>query len=382
MTLVLRGAVLRGRRLSPGAVAVAGGRVIVASGRGRAVDLPDGWIVAPGMVDLQVNGFAGAEVGDDPDALAAVARALPAAGVTGFCPTLVSRSERAYRRAARALAAAPWPAEGARPLGVHLEGPFLAPARAGAHDPRALRGPAPEAVARLAELLRPRIVTLAPELPGALDAIARLARAGTLVSLGHTDAGAEAGRRAIAAGARMVTHALNAMRGLERREPSALAAALLDRRVRIGLIGDGVHVAAEIAALLARLAGPRLALVSDATAAAGAPPGRNRLAGRSVASDGVRCLAGGRLAGSAAGLDLGPRTLVAAGVPVAAALAAAAVTPRRVLGLPAGLAPGDPADLVVLDEGLVPRLTLAGGRVAHADAALPFAAPDPGERAG
>ena len=306
MTLRLAGPVLRAGRLEPGEVTVADGRILAGPEGRDPRRLPEGWVVAPGLVNLQVNGFGGAEVDEDPGALAAVARALPSAGVTAFCPTLVSRSAAAYGRAAAALAAAEWPAAGARPLGVHLEGPFLA--RPVPNPAAALRPPAPEELERLLAAFSPAIVTLAPELPGALEAIARIALAGAVAAVGHTEADAETGRRAIAAGARLITHALNAMRGIESRAPSALTAFVLDRRVRVSLIADGVHVAPEVAAVLARAAGRRLVLVSDATAAAGAPPGRYRLGGREIVSDGATARIGGRLAGSAAGLDAGPRT--------------------------------------------------------------------------
>ena len=378
MALRLEAAVLRGRALSRGAVTVAEGRV-ADGGRATARALPPGWIVAPGLVNLQVNGYGGAEVGDDPAALAAVAAALPSAGVTAFCPTLVSRSPDAYRRAAAGLAAARVPGHAARPLGVHLEGPFLSPARPGVHDPGALRHPAPGEIDRLLDAFSPAVVTLAPELPGGLEAVRRVALRGCVASVGHTEADAGTGRAAIAAGARLLTHAMNAMRGIESRAPSALVAFLADRRARVGLIADGVHVDPAVAAVLARAAGRRLVLVSDAVAAAGAPAGEHPLGGRTVASDGVRVLWRGRLAGSAAGLDRGPATLAGAGLARAAALAAATEAPRRLLGLPPGLASGGPADLVVLDAGLVPRLTLVGGRVAFADPALPFDVPDPGE---
>ncbi len=174
-----------------------------------------------------------------------------------------------------------------------------------------------------------------------------------------------------------MTHALNAMPGIESRRPSALAAFLADPRPCVSLIADGVHVAPEVAAVVARAAGRRLVLVSDAVAAAGAPPGRYRLGRRAIVSDGRRVEWRGRLAGSALGLDEGARTLSGAGVGVAAALAAAAWAPRRLLGLP-GLGLGAPADLVVLDPSLVPRLTLVGGVVALADAALPFDVPEVG----
>jgi N-acetylglucosamine-6-phosphate deacetylase len=377
----LSGLVLRGGRLAAGRVWVRGG-VIDADGQGASLRaLPEGWSVLPGMVDIQVNGFAGAEVGDDPDQLAAVARALPAAGVTAFCPTLVSRSGAGYARVEAALRAVRWPAAGARPLGVHLEGPFLARARAGAHHEDRLRDPDPAAVDDLAARFRPRIVTLAPELPGALAAIRTLARRRAVVACGHTEAGLEVGRAAIGAGARLLTHALNAMRGIEHRAPSALVAFLGDRRAHLSLIGDGVHVAPAVAALVARLAGPRLLLVSDATAACGAPPGRYRLGERAVHWDGARALAGGGdgvLAGGATPVWQGVRTLVDAGIPVGAALGAACIAPRRLLGLAPGLGAGDPADLVVLDADLVPRLTLVAGAVAHADPALPFDVPERG----
>ncbi len=386
MTLVLAGRVLSGRRLVRGEVAVADGLIARRGPRGARRALPEGWIIAPGFVDLQVNGYAGAEADGGPEALAAIAADLPAAGVTAFCPTIVSRSATAYAKIARTFVrCANW-REGAVPigrpgsaraLGVHLEGPFLARERAGVHPPGALRSPAPEEVDRLLAAFSPAIVTLAPELPGGLEAVRRIARAGVVAAAGHTDADATLGRAAIDAGARLMTHALNAMRGLERREPSALAAFLADPRPAVSLIADGVHVAPEVAVVVARAAGRRLVLVSDAVAAAGAPPGRYRLGRRTIASDGRRVAWRGRLAGSALGLDEGPRTLAGAGLGVAAALAAATWTPRRLLGLP-GLEPGAPADLVVLDPGLVPRLTLVGGAVAHADPGLPFDVPPRG----
>jgi N-acetylglucosamine-6-phosphate deacetylase len=325
-------------------------------------------------VDVQVNGYAGADLGADADGWAHVARALAAEGVTAFCPTLVTRSDRGYARAARTLASARWPRNGARNAGVHLEGPFLAPARPGAHPPGAIRDPTPEAVDRLLAAFAPRIVTLAPERPGAVAAIRRMSRRGVVVAAGHTEADARQAAAAIAAGARLLTHALNAMRAISSRDPSALVAFLADRRTRVSLIADGVHVAPEVAALLARIAGPRLLLISDAVSAAGAPPGRYRLGDRAIRSDGARSTAGGRLAGSTTPLWAGPGVLVEAGLRRNAALAAASVAPRRLLGLPLG-APGDPADLVVLDEEGRPRLTLIDGRVAWADRGLPFDVP-------
>ncbi|MBI2684453.1 MAG: amidohydrolase family protein [Actinobacteria bacterium] len=353
---------LHGRRVVAGEVSWERGRLV------EHVDvpveaLPPGWIVAPGFVDVQVNGFAGADVGASADANARVARALTATGVTAFCPTLVTRSDVDMRDAVETLAATAWPRDGARSLGSHLEGPFLSPERLGAHDPEHRRDPTGERVSAMLAHARPRLVTIAPELPGAIDAIRAMSRRGVSVAIGHTGADAATARRAFDAGARFVTHALNAMPGISARAPGVLGAALDDRRVRIGAIADGVHLDATVLRLLAALAGPRLVLVSDAVAAAGAPPGTYELRGRPVESDGLAVrLADGRLAGSALGIDAGVRSLVAAGVPVAAALAAASVSPRRLLGLPAPWTIGGPADLVVLDDGLIPRRVVLEGR--------------------
>lgn len=381
MTFEIAGTILTGRTLGTGAVTVThDGRIgAEPGGTPRTVRLPAGWIAAPGFVDVQVNGYAGAEVGDDPVQLAAVAAALPRTGVTAFCPTLVTRSPAGYRRAAATLAAVRWPDAGARPLGVHLEGPFLNPVRAGAHRPAHMTTPGAARVAALLRLLRPAIVTLAPELPDAESAIAQIAAAGAVPAVGHTEADAATALRAIAAGARLLTHAFNAMRGIDSRRPSALAAFLAHAAAHVSLIGDGAHVAPEVAALTARAAGRRLVLVSDASPPAGTPPGTAQLGGVPVRSDGVRITTpDGRLAGSAAGIDAGPRTLVAEGIPPGEALAAACEAPRRLLGLPPGFTVGGPADLVVLDGHLVPRLTLVGGRVAHASADLPFRVPPAG----
>ena len=371
MIVSIEGLVLRGRRLVEGTVAFEGGRLVRPSR--RPVSLLEGWAVLPGLVDIQVNGFAGAEIGDDPDQWAAVAAALPSVGVTAFCPTLVTRTLRAYRRAAAANAAVAWPTLGAKNLGVHLEGPFLAPGRVGAHPAGAIRDPDPSTVARLLADFEPRIVTLAPERPGAIDAIRSFARTGALVACGHTDADAPTAEVAIRAGARLLTHAFNAMAQITSREPSALVAFLGQRRAYVSLIADSVHVEPRVAALVARLAGPRLVLISDSVEAAGMGPGRFQLGATAVTSDGVVVRGvGGQLAGSAAGLAVGPQVLRAAGISRAAALDAASGAPRRLLGLPLGEL-GDPADLVIVDQHDRPQVTITGGRVAWSNPDSPLA---------
>jgi N-acetylglucosamine-6-phosphate deacetylase len=256
------------------------------------------------------------------------------------------------------------------PIGLHVEGPFLAPARAGAHRSEQLRQPDPAEAAGWTPEAGVRIVTLAPELPGALDLVAELAARGVVVAAGHSDADASTGRAAVDAGVRYGTHFLNAMRPLDHRAPSLAAALLADDRVTIGLIADGLHVAPEMLAVVRRAAGPgRLSLVSDAMAGLDMAPGRVRLgaADVEVGPDGAR-LPDGTLAGAVAGLDVGVQTLVAAtGCPVSEALAAVTSTPAALLRLGEGrgtLEVGGRADITLLTPELEVAATLVAGEVA------------------
>ena len=358
MRTVLSGRVLvGGRRLEAGSVVVEDGR-LVAVRPGLGGEGGDGWTVAPGFVDLQVNGFAGRDAAEGAEAVEAIAAALPATGVTGFLATLVSSPAATGARFVEAAAAVRAP--GAAVLGAHLEGPFLSRRHPGVHDPRQLREPT---AAALDEVLRrpPRLVTLAPELPGARAAIERLAAAGVVVSLGHSAATAAEARAGFAAGARLVTHLFNAMAPLHHRELGLAGAALEDGRVTAAVIADGVHVDLDLVRMIVRLKGPRrVALTTDQTAAAGAPPGHYRLGGMEVESDGTAVRrADGALAGSAASMDAMVRGLVRAGVGLEAAITMASATPRRVLGLRRG----GRADLVLLDPSLRVRLTIARGEV-------------------
>jgi N-acetylglucosamine-6-phosphate deacetylase len=257
--------------------------------------------------------------------------------------------------------------DGAEPLGFNLEGPFLAPARRGAHDPERLLAPAdaPAAVLeRLADGLA--LITIAPELPGALDTIRWLAGRGIAVSLGHSAADLEAARAGYAAGARSTTHLFNAMTGVEHRSPGLAVAALEDDGVWVELIPDGHHVHPALWPLIARLKPvDRLMLVSDAIALAGMGDGRVRLGGLDCeVVDGRATLAGTTtLAGSVIALDTAVRNLVAAGIAVPAAVAAAGRNPLALLGVDdrGRIAPGQRADLVELDEDLRVRRVMRGG---------------------
>lgn len=321
--------------------------------------------IVPGFIDLQVNGFGGCDSAAGADAVSAISARLPEFGVTGFLPTIITRplEEGVAFVGEVGRAAAP----GARLLGAHVEGPFLNPRFKGAHDARLMTEPTTERVEALLAA-GPRLVTLAPELPGALEAAQRLSRAGVLVGAGHTGASFEQAQQAVAAGVRFATHVFNAMPTIRHREPGAVSAFLLDRRVTVGLVADGVHVAPAVMHLVVRArGGGGIALTTDQTAAAGGPPGRYRLGDVEVISDGrVARLLDGTLAGSAATMDhLVRQAASLAGLRRAVAMAS--VAPARALRLPGlgRIGEGLPADLVVLDTALCVRATLIGGRLAY-----------------
>jgi N-acetylglucosamine-6-phosphate deacetylase len=276
--------------------------------------------------------------------------------------------------AVRGLAAARGriPGAGVELLGVHLEGPFISPARRGVQPLEHLREPGPAALDRLLAAAGGalRVVTMAPELRGGVEAVARLAAAGVRVAIGHSDATFEQARAAFAAGASRVTHVLNALPPLHHRAPGAAAAALLDAAT-IELIADGRHVAPGMLELVTRLAGAaRIALVSDGSDVAGLPDGTHRRwEGTEVVVRGEEVRGpGGGLAGGGGRLDRAVATMVReAGVPVEAALRMASATPAASLGArrKGRVAPGADADLIVLDDDLRVLCTIAAGEVVH-----------------
>lgn len=358
----LAGQLLLDGALVPGRVALDGERIASVE-RDAAVTATR--IVAPGYIDLQVNGAFGVDFGEEPERIAEVAARLPETGVTAFLPTIVSSFAERYRRVFEAMPAA-LESSGARVLGLHLEGPFLAPGMMGAHSLEAIEAADDALYDELLNEPSVRLVTLAPERPGALERIARLAERSVLVSLGHSDASFEQFEAGIDAGAHMATHLFNAMSQLDRREPGAVGAALVDERVTVGLIADGVHTHPAILTLTARAKGvDRVALVSDMMAAAGMGPGRYSLNDIPVTVDETSArLADGRLAGSILTMDVAVRNMVAwGGVTVAEALTMASTVPARLLGLDdiGSIAVGNRADLVVLDGDLRVRETWVDG---------------------
>ena len=350
-------AALIGGELIPGDVEIADGRIAACALAG-----PGSGVAVPGFVDLQVNGFAGV---DFLNASAAdydtAGEALCQTGVTAYQPTLITTPEETL---VGALQEVPPSAAGPRIIGVHLEGPFLAATRIGAHPLGARRDPDLELLDRLLAAGPVTQMTLAPELPGALELIDVLCARGVVVSCGHTDASAAEAQAAFDRGARSVTHIFNAMRHFSHRDPGIAVAALVDEDVVVQVILDGHHMATQTARLIWRAARGRVALVTDAMAAAGNGDGRYVLGGMEVrVLDGVARTPEGALAGSTVTMIEAVRQLHALGVSLEDAVGAATHVPGRLIGQPGlgVLEPGRPADVVVLDDRLDVQTVLVAG---------------------
>lgn len=344
-------------------------------------------IVAPGYVDVHVHGGDGAQVnGDRPEgvraALQQIARFHVRHGTTSLLATTVSDTQENLLTTVSAIAEAVGQRlpGGATIAGIHLEGPWIARAKLGAHDPFALRLPDPDELWALSEASGGsiRMVTLAPELPRSDELIAAALELGIAVAIGHTDAGFEATRAAIDAGARHATHLFNAMAPLHHRRPGALTALLLDERVTLEVIADLQHVHPAVLQLAARSAPGRLVAVSDAISAAGLEPGSYEIGRMLVSVANSRATLAtdpSTLAGSVLTMDAAVRNLVAVvGLSLGAAIAAATSTPAKALGRHGDrlgrLQPGMPADLVVLEPDLSVAATIVAGEAAFDPAGL------------
>lgn len=353
---------------------VAGGRITIDDGRIAAIALDDGEAadgpyLAPGFVDVHVHGWGGHDAMGSRSALDGMARRLLRRGVTSFLPTAVTAP--LGELAAFAERVRGWlpdaPPDGAAPLGFNLEGPFLAASRRGAHDPAQLQVPTGVPLAVLEPMLDGlRVITIAPELPGATELIGWLHERGVATSIGHSAATIEEARAGYAAGGRSTTHVFNGMSGVDHRAPGVAVAALLDDAAYVELIADGLHVHPALWPLITRLKPPdRLLLVSDAVPVAGMGDGRGRIGGLEIeVLRGRATLAGtSTLAGSVIALDTAVRNVVASGMPLEAAVAAASRNPLALLGIGdrGRIAAGQRADLVELDSELRVRRVMRGG---------------------
>ena len=362
------------KRLGVGAAFVdgvlVGGDVAIDDGAVVAVGLPgDGPAIAvPGLVDLQVNGYAGVDAAHGSvDELEAMGLALARDGVLAYQPTLITGDPVLVGEAAARLGemARRGPRDGARIIGVHLEGPFLSPERPGAHPAEWLRAPDGPLLLALLAMGPVTMVTLAPELPGAIELIEELCRRGAVVSLGHSAATAEQVSAAVGAGASVVTHLFNGMPSVSSRSPGLAGAALSDTRLRLQLIADGVHVADELVRLAFAAAPGRCSIVTDATSLAGRGDGILMLGDVPITlKGGVARRPDGTIAGGASTLLHGLRQLCSLSVELPEALKAVTERPARVLGRAdvGYLRQGRPANLVVLDDRLELKEVLVNGR--------------------
>ena len=369
--------------LSPGYVLIEDGWISEV-GEGEPPEPPDEYldhgVLVPGFVDLQVNGYYGVEFDAVHEAeWRMVAERLPETGTTAFVPTFITNPLPQLTDALKAAAeliehlAADPASSHAEVLGVHVEGPFINPVRGGAHNKEWMTDPTPENVGALIDAAQGhlKIITLAPERPGALDAIGQLTQQNVLVSVGHSDALARQVAEAADAGARMVTHLFNGQRPLRHREPGVVGQALADPRLTSGLIADLSHVAGPVCAIAFAAAPGRIALVTDAAACAGMPPGEYTLGGQPIElppGDGVPPVRpDGTLAGSALRMDVAVGNLVGLGVSLPDAVAAATRIPADLIGRPdlGRIASGARANLTWLGSGLRAEATWLAGRRVH-----------------
>ncbi len=345
-------------------------------GHARVIDFGE-TVLAPGFVDIHIHGAGGHDVMRPPgEGLAAMETVLAPHGVTSYLPTTVTApldiTLAALERLAEVIEHNPVNGNPgrARPIGIHLEGPFLSHARRGVHPPENLLPPSIPVFDRLWQAARGQVklITIAPEVEGALELITEATRRGVTASIGHSDATLEQARAGVAAGARHATHTFNAMRPLSHRDPGILGLVLTDNHVSADIILDGIHVEPTVAKLFLKMKGAeRAVLISDALSATGMPEGNYRLGDFDIQVKDGRCMAGDTLAGSVLTLDRAVQNAIrVGGMDAGDALRAASLNPATAIGMSASrgkLAPGYPADMVVLNSQREVVHTIVGGRV-------------------
>jgi len=343
---------------------------------GSLLDFPD-LVLAPGFIDIHIHGGAGRDAMEaDDSALAQIERHLVKQGVTAYLPTTVTAPQEKIVKAldglGKLIATANKKPGRAVPLGIHLEGPFISHVKRGVHPPENLLPPTQQAFDRFwqASAGTIRIMTIAPELPGAPETIRHARTLGVHSSLGHSNATYQQAQSGIAAGADHATHTFNAMRALDHRDPGILGAVLEHDELTADIIADGIHVHPSVLDLFLRAKGPgRAILITDAISASGMPDGIYSLGGLEVQVSNGRCEYQGKLAGSVLTLDRAIRNVMTfAGWQLQQAVRLATLNPAQRLGISHQrglLAPGRRADLVVLTpEGQVAH-TIIGGEIAN-----------------
>ncbi len=339
------------------------------------VDFGDA-VIVPGFLDIHIHGGAGLDVmRASVSELPRLGQFLATHGVTGYFATTVAapldKTYAALERLADAIEAVP--ANGsspqAKPLGIHLEGPFLSHKRRGVHPPECLVEPTVEVFSKLWDAARGhvRMMTIAPEIPGAMEVIAEAARRKVCVSIGHSDAEISVARDAVKAGARHATHTFNAMRPLDHRSPGIIGEVLSDDQLSADIIVDGIHVAPEVVKVFLQSKGvERAVLITDAISATGMPDGRYQLGPIEVDVKDGKCTANGSLAGSVLTMDRAIRNVTKfSNWSLCSAVRAATLNPARAVHMPedfAILGAGSRADFTVLNPGGEVLKTVVAGR--------------------
>jgi N-acetylglucosamine-6-phosphate deacetylase len=332
-----------------------------------------GWFACAGFIDLQLNGAYGYDFTENPESIPYVAKRLPETGVVSFLPTFITSPLAKYpQKLAATLSAQKIEGNHARVLGAHLEGPFLNPSFPGAHPISLLRELTLDRLEMLSPIEAVRMVTLAVEQPGGIQAIRWLHDHGVVISIGHSGATTEEAQQYFSAGVRFATHLYNAMPALHHRQPGLVGALLTTHGVRFSLIADAVHCHPVMLKLAYRCKGAsEISLVSDAMAAMGMPPGQYTIGGQEVFVDNNSArLKDGRLAGSILSMDQAVRNMVTyTSCSIAEAIQMANAVPAEVLGMGDRLGHiinGYFTDIVLLDESLHVQATLVKGQIAFA----------------
>lgn len=347
----------------------------------REAEIPQGKILAfkdqalaPAYLDIHLHGSGGHDVMEaDDTALMAIEGMLASRGVAAYLPTTVTAAEdrtlRALEHLGKAMRKGVQPGR-TTPIGIHLEGPFISCAKRGVHPPEHLVAPSPEKLERYWEASGGtlRMLTIAPEIPGAIETIRHARQLGIRCSIGHSNATYEEATAGIAAGATHATHTFNAMRALDHRDPGILGAVLQHRELTADIIADGIHVHPSVVDLFIRAKGlDRAILITDAISATGMPEGRYDLGGLEVEVKDERCQYNGKLAGSVLTLERAIRNVMSfSKLNLQDALRLVTLNPALLIGMSeerGSLKPGSRADIVVLTpEGQLVQ-TLLGGEV-------------------